>query len=65
MGLDWGYYPVARGGGELAMETREPSVQRVVIPHAGSDAEGIRGLVAEVARQKGTTPEEVLVVMMD
>ncbi len=65
MGRDWGYYPVAWDDGGLVMETREPSVQRVVIPGTGMDAAGIRGLVAEVARQKGSMPEEVLVVMMD
>ncbi len=47
------------------METREPLVQRVVLPRTDLDAAEIRGLVAEVARQKGTTSEEVLVVMMN
>ncbi len=65
LGQEWGYYPVAWAGGELVMETLEPSLQRVVIPRAGLDAERIRGLVAEVARQKEVTVEEVLVVMMD
>ncbi len=65
MGRDWGYYPVAWAGNELVMETLEPSVQRVVIPGTVPDAAGIRGLVAEVARQKETTPDVVLVVMMD
>jgi len=65
MGRDWGYYPVGWAAGELVMETREPSVQRAVMPRTGLDAAGIRELVAEVARQKGVLPEEVLVVMMD
>lgn len=65
MGMDWGYYPVAWSEGELVMETRKPSVQRVVLPRTGLDAERIRGLVAEVAGQKGARVDEVLVVMMD
>lgn len=61
----WGYYPVAWADGELVMETLEPSRQRVVIPRTGLDAERIRGLVTEVARQKEVMVDEVLVVMMD
>ena len=37
---------------------------RVVIPRAGLDAARIRGLVAEVARQQGTTADGVLEVLM-
>ncbi len=65
LGKKWGYYPVAWADGELVMVTLEPSLQRVVIPRVGLDAAKIRGLVAEVARQKEATVDEVLVVMMD
>ncbi len=62
----WGYYPVAWEGAELAMETHKPAVQRVVIPRvAGLDGAGLRAMVEEVARQKGTHADEVLAVMMD
>ncbi len=65
MGREFEYYPVEWAGGGLVMETQKPSLQRVVIPRAGLDAARIRGLVAEVARQKEVTVDEVLVVMMD
>ena len=66
MGRDWQYYPVAWEEGELVMETQEPDLQRLVIPRvAGLDGAVIRGLVEEVARQKGARVDEVLVVMME
>ncbi len=48
------------------METREPSLQRLTIPRVETLEEArLRGLVAEVARQKGVAVDEVLIVMMD
>ncbi len=64
LGRVWGYFPVAWGDGELVMETREPAVQRAVLPRVGLDAAKIRGLVAEVAGQQETTADGVLEVLM-
>ena len=58
------YYPVTWADGELVMETEEPRLQRVTIPRSGLDAARIRGLVAEVARQQGTTADGVLEALM-
>ena len=65
MGESYGYYPVGWSEDELVMETREPSVQRMALPRTDLDAERIRGLVAEVAGQKGVRVDEVLAMMMD
>ncbi len=66
MGTQYGYYPVGWQDGELVMETREPVLQQVVIPRVEMlDEVKLRGLVAEVARQKGVAVDEVLILMMD
>ena len=66
MGTELKYGLVEWAGEDLVLETREPSLQRMAIPKDGSlDAAGLRGLVAEVARQKGVEVDEILNAMMD